>query len=370
MWPVRSVAGAMNDLGTWRGPWAPYLKACEQWPILSHEEMQTAARFMNTSAPDSSVRVAMRGAPPNILIVEDERIVALDLRVTLEHLGYRVTGIAASAAEAYAAAGTERPDLVLMDVRLHGDTDGIQTAAALRAQWQVPVVFLTANANNEMLRRALATAPAGFLAKPYDERVLLNTIEVALAQHGVELTLRDQNSTLQRESNVDALTGLFNRRHLEGVLVRELEFAERAQHPVGVVLLDLDHFKQVNDRFGHAAGDAVLRGVADVLRSRLRVYDVVCRYGGEELVVVVPGGSLVASCKVAEDLREAIAGQSFSDGELPLGQVTASFGVAVFPQHADSSAELLRAADAAMYRAKARGRNRVAAHGDPCGAMR
>jgi len=310
------------------------------------------------------VRGVRQGIPANILIVEDERIVALDLRMTLEQLGYRVSGIAASAAEAYAAAGTERPDLVLMDVRLRGDIDGIQTAAALRAQWQVPVVFLTANANHELLRRALATAPGGFLSKPYDEQVLLNTIEVALAQHGVELTLRDRNSTLQRESNLDALTGLFNRRHLESVLVRELEFAERGQHPVGVILLDLDHFKQVNDRFGHAAGDAVLRGVADVLRARLRVYDVVCRYGGEEIVVVVPGGSLWSCRKVAEDLREGIAGRSFTDGELPLGQVTASFGVAVFPQHADSAVDLLRAADAAMYQAKALGRNCVAARGD------
>jgi diguanylate cyclase (GGDEF)-like protein len=297
------------------------------------------------------------------LVVEDERVVALDLCSTLQELGYRVSGVATSAVEAHAAASRERPDLVLMDVRLRGDVDGIQSAAAIRAEWNVPVVFLTANANGETLRRALQTSPGGFLSKPYSEQALLSTIEVALSQHDVELALRDENSALQHESSVDALTGLYNRRHLDGVLARELEFAERDQHPVGLILFDLDHFKLVNDQFGHAAGDAVLRDVAQILRSRLRVYDIACRYGGEELVVVVPGTGLFGSRILAEDLRETLAAWAFREGQCELGTVTASFGVAAFPEHADSVVTLLGAADQAMYRAKARGRNRVVAHG-------
>jgi diguanylate cyclase (GGDEF)-like protein len=124
-------------------------------------------------------------------------------------------------------------------------------------------------------------------------------------------------------------------------------------------MLDLDHFKSINDRFGHAAGDGVLRGVARVLRSRLRVYDTVCRYGGEEIVVVVPGTSLTIAKEVAEDLRVTIQDRKFDELDLQLG-VTASLGVAAFPSIAPDADTLLRVADAALYRAKAGGRNRVA----------
>jgi diguanylate cyclase (GGDEF)-like protein len=325
--------------------------------------MQSLDYAPDTSSPASGVGRMMSTRPASILIVEDERIVALDLRYALEELGYRVTGTAASAAEAHAAVSLERPDLVLMDVRLDGDVDGIQTAEALRTELQVPVVFLTANANSDVLRRALLTVPGGFLAKPYDRRTLVSTIEVALSQHQLEVELRSQSSSLERESFIDALTGLYNRRYLERALARELQLAEREHHSVGAIMLDLDHFKAVNDSFGHVAGDAVLRGVADVLRARLRVYDVACRYGGEELIVVVPGATLFGTWKIAEDLREAVASRVFTDGARSLGTVTASFGVAVFPEQADGAAELIQACDAEMYRAKAQGRNCVVARG-------
>jgi two-component system cell cycle response regulator len=293
------------------------------------------------------------------LIVEDERIVALDLRTTLERLGYDVVGMAASAEEALTNAASARPDLVLMDVRLRGSVDGIELASRMRDLGDVAVVFLTANADNETLERSLVTSPVGFLAKPFNERTLHTTIAVALTQRDAQARLRSDFALLRQESIIDPLTGLYNRRHLDAVLSRELEFAQRTQHEVALIMLDLDHFKSINDRFGHAAGDGVLRGVARVLRSRLRVYDTVCRYGGEEIVVVVPGTSLTIAKEVAEDLRVTIQDRKFDELDLQLG-VTASLGVAAFPSIAPDADTLLRVADAALYRAKAGGRNRVA----------
>jgi diguanylate cyclase (GGDEF)-like protein len=174
-----------------------------------------------------------------------------------------------------------------------------------------------------------------------------------------------ENSLLRRDSAVDPLSGLFNRRYLDQVLDREIEFAERDQHPVSVIILDLDHFKTINDEHGHAAGDAVLSGVADVLRSRLRIYDVPCRYGGDELVVIAPGAGAAEAEVIAEALRLQIAETPFSDGARELPCVTASFGIAVYPGHGKTTEDLLRAADGALYAAKAAGRNRVSVVGKP-----
>ena len=168
---------------------------------------------------------------------------------------------------------------------------------------------------------------------------------------------------LRRESAVDALTGLFNRRHLEQLLDRELEFAGRSQHPLSIVMLDLDHFKAINDHYGHPAGDAVLAGVAGVLRARLRSYDSPCRYGGDELLVVVPGAGAAEAKIVAESLRVQISLTRFNDGLRELPPLTASLGVATYPEHGQTAEELKRSADAALYAAKAAGRNRVGVAG-------
>src|SRR5689334_10900048 len=242
-----------------------------------------------------------------LLIVEDECIVAFDLAVALEAMGYAVVATASSSEEALRFADAERPDLVLMDINIAGGTDGIETGCRLRARHHVPLVYLTANVDATTLSRALATEPDGYLVKPYNEHSLRTTIEVAFVRHEAERTSRtahereraqleqkysDMTSLarrLRRESTRDPLTGLCNRRRLDDIAKREICFGQRDSHPVGFVLLDLDRFKQMNDTFGHPAGDTVLRAVADLLRSRIRVYDVACRYGGEEIVIVVPG---------------------------------------------------------------------------------
>lgn len=315
-------------------------------------------------------------SPRRLLIVEDEGVVALDLREALEELGYQVVGTAASSDEAVQQAELCRADLVLMDIRIAGLADGIETATLLRERFQLPVVYLTANADARALARALETEPAGYLVKPYNYRTLRTTIEVAFRRHASELALREAHERerrqferrtaaameladqLRREATIDALTGLYNRRHLEHAMAREICLGEREHLAVGVILLDLDRFKQLNDTFGHPAGDTALRAVANLLRERLRVYDIACRYGGEEIVVIVPGASTFAAWSLAEQLRVAIAQLAVTHAGDVL-ELTASFGVSSFPRHGVEAGVLLEAADAALYRAKAEGRNRV-----------
>ena len=172
-----------------------------------------------------------------------------------------------------------------------------------------------------------------------------------------------QNARLHAEtvalSITDALTGLANRRHLFRQLEQEVARAERFRTDVSLVMMDLDHFKDLNDAAGHVAGDAVLREVAEVLRGQVRRVDVVARYGGEEFCLVLPQVSKPDALEVAEKLRRSIAEHSF--GNTGPGAITASAGVAHLPSDATTLEGLLEAADAALYASKRRGRNRITA---------
>jgi diguanylate cyclase (GGDEF)-like protein len=158
---------------------------------------------------------------------------------------------------------------------------------------------------------------------------------------------------LQKVASTDALTDVANRRTFEETLRREVGRSTRTREPVTLLMIDIDHFKVLNDTFGHPEGDRVLRSVAGALASECREFDVVARYGGEEFAVVAPACGPDDARVLAERLRAAIAG--LDDGP----SVTASVGVAIFPEGADDEAALLRSADRALYRAKRAGRNQV-----------
>jgi len=165
--------------------------------------------------------------------------------------------------------------------------------------------------------------------------------------------------TLKQQSTIDPLTGLYNRRYFDESLKRELARAKRSQTACSVIMVDLDHFKRINDTYGHDAGDLVLKATSKQLLSRLRTSDVACRYGGEELVLLLPDCNGAAAAKCAEGMRRA-----FSEIEIEhLGQritgITASFGVASWPMNASGASELVKAADKALYAAKRDGRDRV-----------
>jgi len=178
--------------------------------------------------------------------------------------------------------------------------------------------------------------------------------EVALAL--ANLSLRE---TLQEQSIRDPLTGLHNRRFLEDSLIRELARAKRKTQPLSIILLDIDHFKRINDTFGHGAGDMVLRRLGLVLQAYVRESDIACRVGGEEFSLLLPEGPLQIAVQRAEDIRKAVHDMALKHEDQDLGTVTVSLGVATFPDHGTTADALIRAADQVLYDAKHKGRNRV-----------
>jgi diguanylate cyclase (GGDEF)-like protein len=167
-------------------------------------------------------------------------------------------------------------------------------------------------------------------------------------------------SRTQDDAERDGLTGAYNKRYFESRLAHEIHEAEARNLPVGLLMLDIDHFKNYNDRNGHLAGDTVLKELGQILGSSVRREDMVARSGGEEFVLVYPRAGKEAALRIAENLRRAVEAHDFRHGEgQPLGRVTISGGVACFPEDARSALDLQRAADRALYAAKAAGRNRI-----------
>jgi len=167
------------------------------------------------------------------------------------------------------------------------------------------------------------------------------------------------HSQLHEQAIRDPLTGLFNRRYMSDTLERETHRAERHQHPLSMLMIEIDSFKRFNDSFGHAAGDVTLQQVAKLIQANTRADDIACRFGGDEFTLIMPETTLESAIQCAERLRESAAHLELHYNGRPLGNLTLSIGVAVFPKHGETAALTLRAADEAMYEAKQAGKNQV-----------
>jgi diguanylate cyclase (GGDEF)-like protein/PAS domain S-box-containing protein len=203
---------------------------------------------------------------------------------------------------------------------------------------------------------APAAAQTPELADIKDQLAL--TVADKLALSLANLRLRE---TLRSQAIRDSLTGLFNRRYLEETMERELNRVKRQGIPLAVTMMDLDHFKQYNDTFGHSAGDELLSALGILLKTHIRGEDIACRYGGEEFLVILPGASLEIALERAESLRQAV--KEMHQHHQGLKPTSLSLGVAVYPDHGDTGLQLIQSADAALYRAKKAGRDRVEAAG-------
>jgi len=192
---------------------------------------------------------------------------------------------------------------------------------------------------------------------PADTNRVLATVVVE--DLGLSLANMNLRETLREQSIRDSLTGLFNRRFVDEYLVREMSRAQRKSRQISMIALDIDHFKRINDTFGHSAGDVVLQQVGIVLKEHIRDSDIASRVGGEEFLLLLAESPLELAAKRAEDVRSAIHELSVKYEDQDLGRITASFGAAAFPEHGHTPEALFRAADEALYRAKHAGRNRV-----------
>ncbi|MBF0466573.1 MAG: diguanylate cyclase [Nitrospirae bacterium] len=284
-----------------------------------------------------------------ILVVEDVTIVAMDIKSSLESLGYHVTETVPTGQEALRSLDQTKPELVLMDIMLEGALDGIETANIIKQEFDIPVLYLTAYADEEMLNRAKITEPFGYILKPFHERELMAAIEMALYKHNME-------NKLKKLAHYDCLTGLPNRALFFDRFAQSLKAARRSNHTMAVLVIDLDDFKSVNDNMGHDGGDMLLREAAKRLSECIRESDTAARLGGDEFAILLinlsaPDDTDVVAAKIIHSLGSPylINRKCCKTG--------ASIGISLFPADGDTEETLLKKADIAMYRAKEHGKN-------------
>lgn len=298
----------------------------------------------------------------SILVIEDSETHRAEIRRVVEASGLFERVIeAGDGIRGLKLLVSEAVDVVLCDLEMPG-LDGekiLRVKEATPGRENLPFLFLTASADVERRSRLLETGACDAIVKPFHPAELVARLALHLKVKLLQDELRLKNSTLARLSTVDELTELRSRRYVCELLSVELLRARRYRTPLTVLMADLDHFKRVNDRHGHLAGDAVLRGVAQRLLTCLRATDTAGRYGGEELLVVLPQNTAEGAAVLAERWRSAVAAEPFSVAGGPPVAVTFSAGVAQYRDAFETPEDLIAAADTALYRAKEKGRDRV-----------
>jgi len=299
----------------------------------------------------------------SILIIDDSAVVRQQILATLRTAALFETHLeAADGIEGFKAALNQSFDVIVCDLEMPG-MDGFKFLAMRNAREDlrdVPVIMLTGREDLETKIRGLDQGASDYVTKPFDPAELVARVRVQLKLKTLQDELKKSNQLLLQLSNTDPLTSLHNRRFLMDTLAKEVERSCRTEIPLALVMIDIDHFKRVNDTYGHQVGDAVLVAVAALLQGQLRPYDTAARFGGEEFVLVLPSTELMAAGAVAERLRKLTANLSFAkEGATDL-VLTISAGVAVVsPGSIVNADDLIRQADTALYRAKQDGRNRV-----------
>ncbi|TET39948.1 MAG: diguanylate cyclase [Dehalococcoidia bacterium] len=251
-----------------------------------------------------------------------------------------------------------RVDLVLMDIQMP-EKSGMEWLAEIVEKETAPVIMMTGSGSEEIAVRSLQEGAVGYLPKSSLSREnLMKTIDAALEKWRRMQQGKADQEKLERLANFDLLTGLENRRAILRRLEEQIKHANRYKEELSLIMLDLDHFKEVNDHYGHLTGDDVLESVATLVRQSIRDTDTAGRYGGEEFIIVLPKTDLPTALYVAERIREAIAAAEMRDSEGNVFSITVSQGLSSYEPGEDEHS-LISRADVALYRAKEGGRNRV-----------
>jgi diguanylate cyclase (GGDEF)-like protein len=288
---------------------------------------------------------------PLVLIADDDGVTRAVVSAWLARSGYEVVA-ARDGEEALRLTGERSPDLLLVDVTMPG-LDGYDVCRAIQtgAETPPPLIFLTAHGDIAARVTGLDAGAVDYIVKPFDQDELVARVRAALRTK----SLRDG---LARQAAQDPLTGLLNRRELDARAVGTVALAKRHSRALSCLMLDIDHFKGINDQHGHAAGDVVLHETARRLTTACRVSDIVARYGGEEFVLLLPETPPEAGVVLADKLRWMLGEAPIEAGGARIS-VRASVGVAAFIESMETPAGLIAAADEALYLAKDLGRDRT-----------
>jgi two-component system cell cycle response regulator len=301
------------------------------------------------------------GKRGRILIVDDRASSAERLAHALD--SHHTVHIEADAHEALFRAAEDNVDLIIVSLGL-ANFDGLRLCSQIRSLERtrnLPILGVAELEDRQRVLRGLELGVNDYLTRPVDRNELLARVRTQLRQKRYADSLREKVQQSIELALYDPLTGLNNRRFLENHLATMLDNARMRRTPLTLMILDIDHFKQVNDTYGHDCGDEVLKSFADRLRGIIRGGDLLCRLGGEEFVIVMPNVEVSAAARIAERARQAIQQEPFViDAGGRAIPVTTSIGVAERGPDDDTSS-LYRRADRALYRAKSEGRNRVSA---------
>ncbi len=301
-----------------------------------------------------------------ILFVEDSTTQAQVVKGFLERKGYEIIWVK-NGKSAIQIAKSQPIDVILLDLMLP-DINGNEVARWLRLNQNtrgIPIIMLTVKGSVADKVTGLEAGADDYLPKPFDEIELNARIYACLRTKSLQDELKEKNHQLEGLLGrvevlaiTDPLTELFNRRRFTNVLEKEFKKTSRYKSPLSCMMIDIDHFKKINDEFGHKAGDMVLRDIAQIIKNTFREVDIPARWGGEEFAILLPLTKKDAAVKSAARVIKAISEHEFSsiDGK----KITVSVGIASAPSPStDTADKLVDASDMAMYAAKKKGRNRI-----------
>ena len=298
----------------------------------------------------------------SILIIDDSETIRERIIKTLESFeAFDRYYEAADGLEGFKKLLSTPVDIILCDLEMPR-MDGFKFLGMIKARPELrdlPVIILTGMDDRELKIRGLEQGASDYITKPFDPEELVARVNVHLKIKRLQDDLKRTNERLLELSNTDHLTGLFNRRYLMDALEKEIHRNRRKGGHLSLVLLDIDHFKQVNDTYGHLQGDEVLKIISHQILKELRNYDIAARYGGEEFVAVLPDTNIEEAVHVAERIRLSAQNLTFEGAAAKL-RITVSLGVATFPADRYTTVDgLIKHADELLYSAKTNGRNRV-----------
>ena len=320
--------------------------------------------FLELESMADSTLAANR--PLGVLVVEDDREIRDMVTMMVKSMGYTVV-TAVNGKDAFTRLREQSVDIVLLDLMMP-EMDGFEFCQRVREDptlRDLHIIITSARDALEDKVRGLELGAADYLTKPFSLTELQARIKVGERIVRYQKMLQAQQTQLEHLAREDVLTGLANRRRFEERAREELLRAGRYQHPLSVLLTDLDHFKAINDTYGHAYGDSVLKEVGQTFARHCRSSDLCARYGGEEFAILLPETQLTEAKLVAERLCTAVRNLTFPQATKEI-HVTASFGIACFDtSNPQSLEELMEQSDQALYTAKHNGRNRVEVYAGP-----